>query len=122
MSGVLARLAIGAVVVVPCAVLAQLPAEANGSQPVLRIDRCRIFQDARLDPSNALDCTGPAREACAGKPACELPIGTNLSGGNDQAFEALVQVDYDCGATEAQAGPHQFNNHATVTLACGLIL
>lgn len=107
----------------PCLLIvsatAPVRAEEAPAAPSERIvvRQCHVYVGD--DPAKGVDCTAEANRECAGKPMCEVGIGDNLTSGKPQRGEAQVLIAYACGALSGEAGPHQYNNHATATLACG---
>lgn len=83
----------------------------------IKVEQCSVYTGE--DPAKGIDCTAEASRECAGQPACEVGIGANLTAGKPQPEDAQVLIRYTCGTLTGEAGPHQFNDHATATLACG---
>ncbi len=86
----------------------------------VKVERCAVYTEQ--DQDRTFDCTDIARQACPEESVCELPIGMNLTRGqdldaNEKTWE-LVKVEYSCGAKFKFNGPHYQNNHATMTLSC----
>jgi hypothetical protein len=100
---------------------AAMPAQA--AEPTARPDGQIVVKQCHVyvgdDPAKGVDCATEANRECAGKPACEVGIGDNLTAGRAQPEEAQVLIVYACGPLVGEAGPHLFNRHATATLACG---
>ena len=92
-------------------------AEPQENAATIAITRCKMYAAGAHD--TPVDCTQAVKRACAGKPTCEVGIGANLTDGRPQSEDAQVLIAYTCGSQSGEAGPHQFNDHATATLTCG---
>ncbi|HVW67587.1 MAG TPA: hypothetical protein VHB68_01375 [Steroidobacteraceae bacterium] len=94
--------------------------QTGAPPPVIEIQECRVYPPG--NPHSGIDCTRAAKAACEGKPACEFPIGSRLSGHPDADSEPFswkkVRVRFRCGKLQHVSGPFDQDDHATMQLSC----
>src|SRR6266478_5405750 len=89
-----------------------------------QITSCLVY--SVKSSSKIHDCTMEAKkaaDACNRAQTCEVPIGYNLTSGNDidsgsGFLGKQVKITYTCGEIRLQSGPYNQDDHASVVLDC----
>jgi len=91
----------------------------------IQVTACVVY--SVRDTSIQHSCMSKASTLCNGKQYCELPIGFNLTDGEDidpvgvpmeRRLGKNVDVEFQCGKITEKRGPNPQNNNATLILSC----
>jgi len=106
---------------------AQVDAFVQNQGPAIKIKVTSCVVSSVRDKAIRRDCTKSVSKLCDNTTRCELPIGLNLTDGEDidpvgvpmvRRLGKVVTVVFQCGSTTEKRGPNLQNNNAALILAC----